>query len=142
VNRILLIEDNQGGLLALADALRLKLIGAEVDTARSGEEGLKLIYTYSYECILCDILLPGMDGIEFLMTVREHQPDLSVILTTAGEFVREEEALGKGAFAFLPKPLDIDLVRKTVALAMERTRLLRQVRQERIRDVRSEQSGT
>jgi DNA-binding NtrC family response regulator len=109
-----------------------------VDTARSGEEGLKFLCTHRYDCVLCDILLPGMDGVEFLTTVREHQPDLSIVLMTAGEFVREEEAMGKGAFAFLPKPLEIDLVRKTVVLAMERTGLLRQVREERLRNLRPE----
>jgi two-component system nitrogen regulation response regulator NtrX len=132
-DRILVIEDNPPGLLALSEALRIKLPGMLVDTAGSAESGLAQLASDQYECVICDVLMPGLDGIELLAFVRQHQPELSVVMVTAGEFVREAEALSKGAFAFLPKPLDLDLLLRTVREAVERTKEIRAFRKRNVR---------
>jgi DNA-binding NtrC family response regulator len=127
--RILLIEDDPSGLLALSEALRVKVSGVVVDTAACAEAALPYLAADQYDCVVCDVLMPGLDGIRLLAIIREQYPDLSVVMITAGEFKREDEARVKGAFAFLPKPLDVDLLIRTVSQAVEKTKSLRAIRE-------------
>jgi DNA-binding NtrC family response regulator len=123
-------------LLALTEALQLNIVGLTIDTAGSAEAALSALEQYRYDCIICDVLLPGTDGVEFLRRALTHEPEVSVILVTAGEFVREQEALKLGAFAFLTKPLDVELLFQTVLLGFSRTRILRQAREGRVQNLR------
>jgi DNA-binding NtrC family response regulator len=123
--RILIVEDDPAGLMALTDAIRFKLGGAVVEGAPSGERAVPLITSNEYDCVICDLVMPGMDGMALLDTIRRLRPELAVILMTARDFHLKDQALEQGAFAFLPKPLDVDLVVKTVAPAAQRTASLR-----------------
>jgi DNA-binding NtrC family response regulator len=126
-HRLLLVDDNPAGLLALHDALELKLPGLHVDAVTTAEDGVALLAEHRYDCAICDVLLPPgrMDGLEFMRTAQSHDSELPVILVTAGEFIREEQALREGAFAFLPKPLEIGATVRIVREALNRPAVLR-----------------
>jgi DNA-binding NtrC family response regulator len=123
--RILIVEDDPAGLLALTDAMRLKLGGATVEGVASAEAALQLIGSKDYDCVMCDVVMPGMDGMTFLTTIRQLRPEVAVILMTARDFHLKDQAIERGAYAFLTKPLDVDVVVRTVAPAARRTASLR-----------------
>jgi two-component system nitrogen regulation response regulator NtrX len=122
---VLLIDDNPEGLYALTEALRSRLLGVSVEPVATGEEGLRRLLQQEYDVVVCDVLLPGISGLEVLDAARKRYPHVSVIVITAGEFQTEERAMGAGAFAFVPKPLDLSALVKLIRLGVERTTLLR-----------------
>ncbi|GAB4405752.1 MAG: sigma-54 dependent transcriptional regulator [Thermodesulfovibrionales bacterium] len=100
--------------------------GYETYVASSGEEALKVIKTFSPDVILTDLRMEGMDGIELLDKVRSVRYEPAIIIMTAfGTVASAVEAMKRGAFDYLTKPLDKDVVLLTVKRAMERVELLR-----------------
>ncbi len=100
--------------------------GYETLAAASGEEALRLTRTYHPDIVLTDLKMKGMDGIELLerLTAREEAPTV-LIMTAFGTIDSAVEAMKKGAFDYLTKPLDKDVVIMTVRRALERMELLR-----------------
>jgi DNA-binding NtrC family response regulator len=119
--RILIVEDDPAGLMALTDAVQLKLEGSTVEGVPSAEQAIPLLTANEYDCVVCDLVMPGMDGMALLTTIRQIRPELSVVLMTARDFHLKEQALEGGAYAFLTKPLDVDVVIRTIRPAAERT---------------------
>src|SRR6188474_1013567 len=77
-----------------------------VDTAASGSEALDLLRAGNYEVILTDIAMPGMTGLEFLRAVRDHDPDVPVVLVTGSPALETAiESIEYGAFRYLLKPV-------------------------------------
>jgi CheY-like chemotaxis protein len=106
---ILVVDDNHDMALSLVDIFRLK--GYAAEAAYSGYEALEKMAQYNLDCVLSDIKMPGINGIELCRVIKAAQPDLPVVLMTASSshgLVRE--GLREGAAAVLPKPLDIDLL--------------------------------
>jgi CheY-like chemotaxis protein len=128
VSRILIIDDSEPGRFALSEALQTRLSGIIVDHAVSGDTGLTLLTDHHYDVLICDVLMPEMDGLSVLRAARRLRPDASIILITSGEFAKEQEALGEGAFGFLPKPVNLEALLRLVQLGAERTALLRHTR--------------
>jgi two-component system, response regulator, stage 0 sporulation protein F len=86
--------------------------------ATSGEEGLRRIAELGAELIviLSDINMPGMDGLTLLREIKQYRPELAVVMVTAyGDDERMRTAEQLGAAAFLPKPVDFDLLRERLA---------------------------
>src|SRR5271170_3010377 len=79
--RILIIDDEAGIRESLEVLLSLE--GYTIDTAPDGEAGLNALGQRSYDLVLLDLALPGMNGIEVLGQIRERYPDLPVIMITA-----------------------------------------------------------
>ena len=80
--RLLVIDDDPTLLKALPDTLRFRLQGCIVDTTASPEEALTLVGKQSYDAIISDIRMPGMDGVALTVKIREVQPGTPVILIT------------------------------------------------------------
>jgi DNA-binding NtrC family response regulator len=122
----LLIVDDDAPLL---DSLRYVFRGLyEVATARSAEEAAGLLERQEADVMLLDILLPGINGIEFLRTVREKQPHLPVILISAASSIRPVmKAIELGEADYVRKPFDIDELRLVVARALRLSDLRRRV---------------
>ncbi len=101
--RILLVEDE----VALAEAIRDGLVaeGFDVDAVHDGNDGLWRAREGSYDAIVLDILLPGMNGYKVCQTLREEEIWTPILMLTAkdGEW-DEAEALDTGADDFLSKP--------------------------------------
>lgn len=104
--RILVVEDHAPTRMALARLIRQA--GAEVVTARDGEEGLGYLLTQHFDVLLTDLRMPVMDGFELVhhcMRLPEtHRPNR--IIAISGEY--EAGALHNAAVGFLPKPFQLD----------------------------------
>jgi DNA-binding NtrC family response regulator len=101
--------------------------GYETYTAPSGEEALKVIHKYHPEVILTDLKMEGMDGIELIEAVpREPFEPSMIVMTAHGTISSAVDAMKKGAFDYLTKPLDKDSLILTVKRAVERTDLLKE----------------
>jgi len=93
----------------LSKALRKK--GFTVDLARDGDEALRLIRTESYDLAILDIKMPGITGLELLDKVREIKADLLVVIMTAEAGMKNTvEAMKRGAYDYLTKPFDLDVM--------------------------------
>src|SRR5271165_5809208 len=122
--RVLLVEDEAG--LASAVAKGLGDEGFVVDVAPTGTEGLERARASSYDAIILDILLPGINGFKLCATLREEGNWTPILMLTAkvGEY-DEAEALDTGADDFLSKPFSF------VVLVARLRALLRRGRSER-----------
>jgi DNA-binding NtrC family response regulator len=98
--------------------------GYEVDTAASGEAALKLAETRSYDVVVTDIKMPGVDGLEVLKHFKEQDPLVQVIMITG--YASQEtaiKALNMGAFYYILKPVKNDELKQVVKNALEIKRL-------------------
>ncbi|MDP2754853.1 MAG: sigma-54 dependent transcriptional regulator [Nitrospirota bacterium] len=101
--------------------------GYETYTASSGEEGLRSIKEFNPDVVLTDLKMEGMDGIEFIESISRKPFEPSVVIMTAyGTISSAVEAIKKGAFDYLAKPLDKDVLLITVKRAVERAELLKE----------------
>ena len=101
--RILIVDDDD----ALRDSLQLVLSseGFEVVSARDGQEALGLLASSAPEIVLCDLRMPGMDGMELIPLLVRRLPDSTLIMMSA--YGTEElaiEAMQRGAYDYLAKP--------------------------------------
>lgn len=113
--RILIVDDDQDFAESMAELFEIP--GYVVETAFSGEEGIRKFKEKNFDLTFMDVKLPGMNGVESFLEIREYKPDAKVIMMTG--FHMEEllgQALEKGAWAVLHKPLDtqkvLEMVRK------------------------------
>lgn len=105
MERVLFVDDDAGLRAVSADILRDA--GFEVDTAVSGPDAVAKLDRARYDVILSDVAMPGMDGIGLLKRVREHDPDVPVVLMTGGPSLASAiKAVEYGAFRYLGKPVD------------------------------------
>ncbi|MDZ7783182.1 MAG: nitrogen regulation protein NR(I) [Halioglobus sp.] len=89
----------------------LKQAGIDNESFADGDELLRQIAREKPDVIISDIRMPGTDGLELLARIRDHYPDLPVIITTAHSDLDSAVAsYEKGAFEYLPKPFDLDEV--------------------------------
>ncbi len=111
-NRLVTVLDADGTILVVDDedamrelvALRLRLIGREVVTARSVDEAIDLYERQPFAAVLSDALMPGATGLDLLAYVRQRQPLLPYILMSADvDNVLEHDALAAGATAVFAK---------------------------------------
>lgn len=103
--RILLVEDEEGMSQVLVEIFKKNKIG--VDAVLNGLDGLKYAQTESYDAIVLDIMLPGLDGISILKKLREDKNKVPVLLLTAKEDISDKVAgLDAGADDYLTKPFD------------------------------------
>jgi len=125
--RILVIDDEEVMQDVLGRLLRRK--GYRVVGAASAEEGLERLGASDFDVILCDIMLPGMNGLEALKAIRENDPHQVVIMITAYASVESAiEAMKNGAFDYIAKPFRNEEVLLTIAKGVDHRRLARENR--------------
>ncbi len=119
--RILLVEDETLTRDFYGDLLGEH--GFEVFAASSGSEGLAMVEQYALDAVVLDIVMPGMSGLEVLERLRERDPGLPVVILTGHVSSRNAiAALKLGAFDFIVKGLDHDLVALAVHRAVRQRR--------------------
>jgi DNA-binding NtrC family response regulator len=127
--QLLIIDDDPASLMALADGLRDRLGPVQVDLAKSAEVALTLIAHLQFDVIICDLVLPGMDGVGLLHATRKTWPQAVIVLVTGRDLNAEERALAHGAFAFVTKPIELDGFVAIVAGALQRANMMARVRE-------------
>ena len=101
--------------------------GYETHTAESAEEGLKTLKKYQPDVILTDLKMEGMGGIEFIESARtDNSAGTFIVMTAHGTVSSAVDAMKKGAFDYLQKPLEKDHLLLTIKRAAEHTRLLKE----------------
>ncbi len=125
--KILVIDDERSIRNTLKDVLEYEKY--EVDLAEQGPEGIELFSQGSYDAVLCDIKMAKMDGIEVLQKLQEQSTDVPVIMISGhGNIDTAVDAIKKGAFDFLEKPLDLNRLLITIRNALERGSLISQTK--------------
>lgn len=125
--KILIIDDEQAIAASLKEILEYEKY--KVDTAGDGAEGLDLALKNKYDIIFCDIKMPKMDGLEVLDKMVEKGLDSSIIMISGhGSIDTAVEALKKGAFDFIQKPLDLNRILVTVRNALDRSTLVEETK--------------
>jgi DNA-binding response OmpR family regulator len=119
---ILIVDDEKNIRLTLAQAL--EPMGYQIDEAINGEEALAKLAKGSYDLMLLDLKMPGIDGIEVLSASRTSHPTLSVIIITAhGSIDSAVEAMKLGAVDFIQKPFSPQEIRDLIRKVLERREL-------------------
>ena len=120
---ILVIDDERAIRNTLKEVLEYEK--HEVDLAEDGHVGLEMIKDKNYDIVLCDIKMPGMDGMEVLQKIMDSLIDAQVIMITGhGTVDTAVEAIKKGAYDFIEKPLDLNRILITLRNAMDKTNLI------------------
>ncbi len=129
---ILVIDDEKAIRKALTEILSFE--GFTVDEAADGVEGVKKIRENNYDCILCDIKMPKMDGIEVLQVAKEEKPDIPfIVISGHGNIETAVDAVRKGAYDYISKPPDLNRLLITIRNAMDKKSLVVETKQLRKR---------
>lgn len=117
--KVLVVDDERDFAQTLSERLLLRDMGSAV--AYDGESALNIVHEDEPEVMILDLKMPGINGIEVLRKVKESRPEIEVIILT-GHGSEEDRKLCKklGAFAYLQKPVDIELLSSTLKKANEK----------------------
>ncbi len=121
--KILIIDDERSIRNTLKDILTYE--SHDVDLAQDGFEGLEKIKENKFDIILCDIKMPKMDGLEVLGKIVELGVDTPVVMISGhGTVDTAVEAIKKGAYDFIEKPLDLNRLLVIIKNATEKGRIV------------------
>ena len=123
MSKILIIDDERAIRRALREILEFEEF--EVDEAENGREGLDKAKADNYDIIFCDIKMPELDGMEVLDGLLKSKVDSPVIMISGhGNIETAVQAIKKGAFDFIEKPLDLNRILVTIRNAKDKTVLI------------------
>lgn len=125
--RILIVEDEKAIRNVLKNILADEDKTFELEEAENGKQAIDMISDKDYDLVLCDIKMPGVDGIEVLENIREKNPDTSVIMISGhGDLDTAVDCMRKGAYDYISKPPDLNRLLTTVRRALDRTDLVKE----------------
>jgi FixJ family two-component response regulator/GGDEF domain-containing protein len=123
--RILAVDDQRYFRVYLEDLLAQQ--GYEVHTASSGDEALHLLERGAWDVVVTDLVMPGLSGVELVERVKARWPDQDVVVVTSvGDVRTAVEAMRSGASDYLLKPLDPELLDRSLESLLQRRRLRRE----------------
>jgi len=125
--RVLIVDDEQGMCELIEADLRLREIGSSWYT--SADEGLDALARDSFDVVLTDLKMPRIDGIEFCRRIVANRPDVPVVVMTAfGSMETAVAAIRAGAYDFITKPIEMDMLALTLQRAVRHRQLQEQVK--------------
>lgn len=125
--KILIIDDEAAIRSSLKEILEYE--DFQVDEADNGEAGVKAATASKYDIIFCDIKMPKMDGIEALEQMVKNEVDAPIIMISGhGTVETAVEALKKGAYDFIQKPLDLNRILVTLRNATDQSALVQETK--------------
>ena len=108
---VLVVDDEENLNWGVVASLRRDQYVA--DGALTGEEAIRRLTEATYDCVISDVKMPGMDGFDLLLWLREHHPQTRVIMMTAfGSPTIRQEAVRGGVVAYLEKPFDLQTLKQ------------------------------
>ena len=124
MSKLLIVDDEPNVRYSLRK--RLKSESLEVITASTAKEGMEMVRGHDPDAVLLDVRLPDMSGLDAFDEIRRHDPRLPVVIITAHATTETAiEAMKRGAFEYLLKPLDLPELREVVTRAIEVSHLSR-----------------
>lgn len=128
MSKILVIDDQAPIRKTLREILEYE--NFSIDEAEDGQKGLDMLKNNAYELVLCDIKMPKVDGIEFLEKSIGLHPDMPVIMISGhGNIETAVDAIRKGAYDYIAKPIDLNRLLVTVRNALEKKSLVVETKQ-------------
>jgi len=120
---ILVIDDEAPIRETLKEILEYE--NFEVTTAENGEKGWQLIQKNNYDVILCDVKMPGIDGVELLERVQALKPEIPMVMISGhGNVEMAIDSTKKGAYDFITKPPDLNRLLITLRNAVDKNNLV------------------
>ncbi len=117
-HRILIVDDEPNLRRILQAAFEKS--GVQAATAEDGEQALRKLESETFACVLTDVTMPGISGYELQRHIRSQWPDLPVVIMTAfGTIPQAVQSIRDGAYEFVTKPFDLDVIRKVVLSAID-----------------------
>src|SRR5689334_1740455 len=121
--KLLVVDDEES--LRITTAAIFENEGYVVDTASSGDEAIELLSNKDYDLVLTDLHMEAGDGLSVLNRIRRHAPlTISVVLTGFASVESAIAALQEGAYDYLVKPCDIDVMKHTIRRGVEHRKLM------------------
>jgi len=118
-SRVLLVDDEREFVQTLSERLQLRDMGSVV--AYDGKSALSLVEEDEPDVMIIDLKMPGVNGLEILKKVKTTQPQIEVIVLTGhGCEADRKKCMDLGAFAYMQKPVDINLLSETLKKAHEK----------------------
>ena len=123
--RVMVVDDHRQARESMADALRSA--GHEVVCCASAPEALQVLEREDFDCVLTDLKMPGMNGVEFIVQLEQRRLSAATVMVTAYATVATAvEAMRHGAFDYIEKPFNADQLERLVGQAISHSRLVRQ----------------
>jgi DNA-binding NtrC family response regulator len=133
--KVLLVDDEREYLEIMSERMRAR--GMTVTTTESADQALSIIEKQTFDAIVMDFQMPGMDGMEALKAIKTKKPELQIILLTGHATVEKTvEAMKIGATDFLEKPADLEaLAQKIKNAKTEKMLLVEKQTEEKIKEI-------
>ncbi len=133
--KVLLVDDEKDFLDIMSE--RMQARGMTVKTADSADKALAMLENESFDAIVMDFKMPGMDGIQALKNIKNQKPELQIILLTGYATVEKTvEAMKIGATDLLEKPADLEALAARIKQAKaEKMLLVEKQTEEKIKDI-------
>jgi len=121
--RVLVVDDHRQARESMADVLRQA--GHQVECCSSGAEALNLVRRETFDCIVTDLKMPGMSGLELILQLEARRYAAQVVMVTAHASVSSAvEAMRHGAFDYIEKPFHVEQLEELVSQAIRHGRLV------------------
>lgn len=133
--KVLLVDDEKDFLDIMSE--RMQARGMTVKTADSADKAMAMLKNESFDAIVMDFKMPGMDGIQALKNIKDQKPELQIILLTGYATVEKTvEAMKIGATDLLEKPADLEaLAAKIKQAKTEKMLLVEKQTEDKIKDI-------
>jgi len=120
-SKVLLVDDEKEFVLTLSERLQIRDMGTAV--VYDGKSALDLVHNDAPEVMIIDLKMPAIDGMEVLKQVKQTWPEIEVIVLTGhGSEQDKKKCMDLGAFTYMQKPVDINLLSKFLKKAIEKIR--------------------
>lgn len=126
MSRILIVDDEKSVRETLREMLEYE--GYEIVEADSGLQALDLFSQHSFDVVLCDIKMPGMDGMELLEKILQSYDIPVIMISGHGTIDTAVDAIKKGAFDFIIKPFDLNRLLISIRNALDRSNLMEETK--------------
>ncbi|MDA9859571.1 response regulator, partial [Rubripirellula sp.] len=125
---LVLIVDDERAMCELVETT-LQMSGYTAEWCQSADAALARLSEREFDVVLTDVRMPGVTGLELCQQINQSRPDVPVVVMTAfGSLQTAVSAIRSGAYDFITKPVDMDLLTLTIERAIERRELTRQIR--------------